>query len=255
VVSNYQLPELGSSTAPVTITAAPLRANAAIGGTLTKVYDGTTGTTGPTASVTGNVSGAVAGDNLSLNTAGVSLAYNSKDVVTANQIAVTSGNATLVIGSSSVGSQLSDYSFSAPVIAAADAAITPKTRMLWVETPTNPLMKLADIAALSKVAKAHGLLLIVDNTFATPFCQQPLGLGADVVMHSATKYLNGHSDVLAGVLVTREENQRWADLGMLRTKMGSPLNVLRRTNFVLSVLFVWLELHHLKVNYILVTLI
>ena len=126
VVSNYQLPELGSSTAPVTITAAPLRANAAIGGTLTKVYDGGTGTTGPTASVTGNVSGAVAGDSLSLNTSGVSLAYNSKDVVTANQITVTSGNATLVIGNSSVGSQLSDYSFSAPVIAAADAAITPK---------------------------------------------------------------------------------------------------------------------------------
>ena len=87
-------------------------------------------------------------------------------------------------------------------IAAVEAAITPKTRMLWVETPTNPLMKLADIAALSKVAKAHGLLLIVDNTFATPFCQQPLSLGADVVMHSATKYLNGHSDIIGGVLVT-----------------------------------------------------
>ena len=89
-------------------------------------------------------------------------------------------------------------------IAAVEAAITPKTRMLWVETPTNPLMKLADIAALSKVAKAHGLLLIVDNTFATPFCQQPLSLGADVVMHSATKYLNGHSDIIGGVLVTAD---------------------------------------------------
>lgn len=87
-------------------------------------------------------------------------------------------------------------------IAAVEAAIMPKTKMLWVETPTNPLMKLADIAALSKVAKAHGLLLIVDNTFATPFCQQPLSLGADVVMHSATKYLNGHSDIIGGVLVT-----------------------------------------------------
>ncbi len=86
-------------------------------------------------------------------------------------------------------------------IPAVEAAITPKTKMLWVETPTNPLMKIADIAALSKVAKAHGLLLIVDNTFATPFCQQPLALGADVVMHSATKYLNGHSDIIGGVLV------------------------------------------------------
>ena len=85
---------------------------------------------------------------------------------------------------------------------AVEAAIGPKTRMLWVETPTNPLMKLADIAALSRLAKAKGLLLVVDNTFATPFCQQPLSLGADVVMHSATKYLNGHSDIIGGVLVT-----------------------------------------------------
>ena len=87
---------------------------------------------------------------------------------------------------------------------AVEAAITDKTRMLWVETPTNPLMKLADIAALSKVAKAHNLLLVVDNTFATPWSQQPLGLGADIVMHSATKYLNGHSDIIGGVLVTKD---------------------------------------------------
>ncbi len=85
--------------------------------------------------------------------------------------------------------------------AVVEAAITPKTKMLWVETPTNPLMKLADIAALSKVAKAHGLLLVVDNTFATPWSQRPLSLGADIVMHSATKYLNGHSDIIGGVLV------------------------------------------------------
>jgi len=87
-------------------------------------------------------------------------------------------------------------------LAAVEAAITPRTRMLWVETPTNPLMKLADIAALSGLAKARGLLLVVDNTFATPFCQQPLALGADIVMHSATKYLNGHSDIIGGALVT-----------------------------------------------------
>ena len=80
--------------------------------------------------------------------------------------------------------------------------------MLWVETPTNPMMKLADIAALSEIAKARGLILVVDNTFATPVCQQPLGLGADIVMHSATKYLNGHSDIIGGVLVTAD-----ADLG------------------------------------------
>ncbi|MFT4954648.1 MAG: cystathionine gamma-lyase [Brevundimonas sp.] len=86
---------------------------------------------------------------------------------------------------------------------AVEAAITDKTKMLWVETPTNPLMKLADIAALSKVAKAHNLLLVVDNTFATPWSQQPLSHGADIVMHSATKYLNGHSDIIGGVLVTK----------------------------------------------------
>ena len=86
-------------------------------------------------------------------------------------------------------------------VAAVEAAITDKTRMLWVETPTNPMMKLADIAALSALAKARGLLLVVDNTFATPWSQQPISLGADVVMHSATKYLNGHSDIVGGVLV------------------------------------------------------
>lgn len=84
------------------------------------------------------------------------------------------------------------------------AAIRPGTKMLWVETPTNPLMKLADIAALSQVARAHGLLLVVDNTFATPWSQQPLNLGADIVMHSATKYLNGHSDIIGGVLVAKD---------------------------------------------------
>ena len=86
-------------------------------------------------------------------------------------------------------------------VAAVEAAITDKTRMLWVETPTNPMMKLADIAALSALAKSRGLLLVVDNTFATPWSQQPISLGADVVMHSATKYLNGHSDIVGGVLV------------------------------------------------------
>ena len=87
-------------------------------------------------------------------------------------------------------------------LAAVEAAITSKTKMLWVETPTNPMMKLADISALSAIARAHGILLVVDNTFATPFSQQPLALGADIVMHSATKYLNGHSDIIGGALVT-----------------------------------------------------
>jgi cystathionine gamma-lyase len=100
-----------------------------------------------------------------------------------------------------------------------EAAITPKTKMIWAETPTNPLMKLADIAGLSKIAKAHGLLLVVDNTFATPWSQQPLSLGADIVMHSATKYLNGHSDVIGGVLVAKDAEIA-AQLKFLQNSVG-----------------------------------
>lgn len=104
-------------------------------------------------------------------------------------------------------------------LARVEAAITPQTRMLWVETPTNPLMKLADIAALSAIARAHNLLLVVDNTFATPWSQQPLSLGADIVMHSATKYLNGHSDVIGGVLVAKD-TEIAAQLKFLQNSVG-----------------------------------
>ncbi|MEQ7156392.1 trans-sulfuration enzyme family protein [Brevundimonas aurifodinae] len=104
-------------------------------------------------------------------------------------------------------------------LSAVGAAITPQTKMIWAETPTNPLMKLADIAGLSAIAKAHGLLLVVDNTFATPWSQQPLSLGADIVMHSATKYLNGHSDVIGGVLVAREAEIA-AQLKFLQNSVG-----------------------------------
>ena len=82
--------------------------------------------------------------------------------------------------------------------------INSKTKMIWVETPTNPMMNIIDIKALSKIAKDNKLLLAVDNTFATPFLQQPLDLGADIVMHSATKYLAGHSDVVLGALVVKD---------------------------------------------------
>ncbi|MCM3630561.1 bifunctional cystathionine gamma-lyase/homocysteine desulfhydrase [Paenibacillus glycanilyticus] len=84
-------------------------------------------------------------------------------------------------------------------------AVQPNTKALLVETPTNPLLKLTDIAAVSSWAKAHSLLFIVDNTFGTPYWQTPLELGADVVVHSATKYLGGHSDVVAGLVVTADE--------------------------------------------------
>ncbi|WP_423799427.1 methionine biosynthesis PLP-dependent protein [Neobacillus sp. SAB-20_R2A] len=81
--------------------------------------------------------------------------------------------------------------------------ITPNTKAIFLETPTNPLMQEADIAAIAKIAKAHDILLIVDNTFYTPLLQQPISLGADIVIHSATKYLGGHNDVLAGLIVAK----------------------------------------------------
>ena len=86
-------------------------------------------------------------------------------------------------------------------VEAVRAAIRPNTTVVWVETPTNPLLSIADIAALSTVAHEAGALLVVDNTFASPYLQQPLSLGADVVVHSTTKYLGGHSDVVGGALV------------------------------------------------------
>ena len=87
-----------------------------------------------------------------------------------------------------------------------EAAITPDTKMVWLETPTNPLLKIVDLEAVSKVAKKHGLLVGCDNTFASPYCQRPLDFGADIVMHSATKYLAGHSDVIGGVLVANDKD-------------------------------------------------
>ncbi|MGB3143509.1 MAG: cystathionine gamma-synthase [Maribacter sp.] len=84
--------------------------------------------------------------------------------------------------------------------------INTNTKLIWVETPTNPMMNIIDIAAIAKVAKLHQVLLAVDNTFATPYLQQPLNLGADIVMHSATKYLGGHSDTVVGGLVVRDND-------------------------------------------------
>lgn len=83
--------------------------------------------------------------------------------------------------------------------------INVNTKMIWVETPTNPMLNIIDIEASAKIAKAHKLLLVVDNTFATPYLQLPLNLGADIVMHSATKYLGGHSDVVMGALIVKDK--------------------------------------------------
>ncbi len=84
--------------------------------------------------------------------------------------------------------------------------ITDRTKLIWVETPTNPMMNIIDIGAVAQIAKQHRILFAVDNTFATPYLQRPLELGADIVMHSATKYLGGHSDVVAGALVVRDKD-------------------------------------------------
>jgi cystathionine beta-lyase len=85
-------------------------------------------------------------------------------------------------------------------------ALTPNTKLIWLETPTNPTLKISDIKAIAKIAKAHSCLLCVDNTFASPALQQPLLLGADLVVHSATKYLGGHSDLIAGIVIAKEKN-------------------------------------------------
>jgi cystathionine gamma-lyase len=100
------------------------------------------------------------------------------------------------------------------------AAIRPETRMIWVETPTNPMLKIVDIAAAADIAREQGALLVVDNTFATPLLQRPLELGADIVMHSATKYLNGHSDIIGGVAVIRHDEELAERLWYLLNSTG-----------------------------------
>ena len=102
-----------------------------------------------------------------------------------------------------------------------EAAITSKTRLVWIETPTNPLLKIVDIAAIAAIAKRHGLLVVVDNTFASPVLQRPLALGADVVMHSATKYLNGHSDMVGGMLVVGDNAELGEQLAFLQNSIGA----------------------------------
>jgi cystathionine gamma-lyase len=104
------------------------------------------------------------------------------------------------------------------------AAIRPETKMLWVETPSNPLLKLADLAALAQIAREHGLIAVADNTFASPYVQRPLELGFDIVVHSTTKYLNGHSDVIGGVAVVAgdERQAEWRErLAFLQNAVGA----------------------------------
>jgi cystathionine gamma-lyase len=115
-----------------------------------------------------------------------------------------------------------EFSFVDPAAggAAVEAAMRPNTKMVWIETPTNPMLKLCDIAEVAAVCKKHGVLLGVDNTFMTPYNQRPLELGADLVCHSTTKYLNGHSDVVGGAVVTADDDLH-ARLQFLQNAAGA----------------------------------
>jgi cystathionine gamma-lyase len=101
-----------------------------------------------------------------------------------------------------------------------EAAIRPNTRMVWMESPTNPMLNLIDLTAIAQLARKRGILSVCDNTFATPFIQKPLDLGVDIVMHSATKYLNGHSDVLAGAVIVKSPKLA-EQLKFLQNGLGS----------------------------------
>ena len=102
-----------------------------------------------------------------------------------------------------------------------ERALRPETRMVWVETPSNPMLKVVDIEAAAEIAHAHGALLVVDNTFATPMLTRPLELGADIVMHSATKYLGGHSDLVGGVAVVRDDAELAERVWFLQNSAGA----------------------------------
>ena len=105
-------------------------------------------------------------------------------------------------------------------MAALQSAMRPETRMIWLETPTNPMLKIVDIAEVAKIARQHGALLVVDNTFASPMLQRPLELGADIVVHSATKFLNGHSDMVGGVAVVGDDDELAERLWYLHNSIG-----------------------------------
>jgi cystathionine beta-lyase/cystathionine gamma-synthase len=115
-----------------------------------------------------------------------------------------------------------DFTYVDPTNPAAfEAAIGFKTRMVWIETPSNPLLKLADLEAVSAIARRRGLICVADNTFATPYIQQPLTLGADIVVHSITKYINGHSDVIGGIAVVGDNPELAQRLGFLQNAVGA----------------------------------
>lgn len=104
---------------------------------------------------------------------------------------------------------------------ALEAAVTSNTKLIWIETPTNPLLRLVDLADVAKVGRSKGILTVIDNTFASPYCQRPLEMGIDIVMHSATKYLNGHSDVVNGVVAIGANESLRERLAFLQNAIGA----------------------------------
>lgn len=114
-----------------------------------------------------------------------------------------------------------DFSYVDPTdLVAFEAAIRPDTRMIWMESPSNPLLKLADLEAVGAIAKRHHLLSAIDNTFASPYCQRPLTLGFDIVVHSVTKYINGHSDMIGGIAVVGDNVELAEELKFLQNAVG-----------------------------------
>jgi len=101
------------------------------------------------------------------------------------------------------------------------AAIKPNTKMIWVETPTNPMLKLVDLKAVAEIAKEFGIIAVADNTFATPYNQRPIDFGFDIVMHSATKYINGHSDMVGGIAIVGDNEKLAEELGFLQNSAGA----------------------------------
>ena len=102
-----------------------------------------------------------------------------------------------------------------------EAAMTKQTKMIWVESPSNPMLKLVDLEAIANIAKKHNILTVADNTFATPITQRPLELGFDIVVHSATKYLNGHSDMVGGIAIVGDNNELSEQLAFLQNAIGA----------------------------------
>ena len=116
-------------------------------------------------------------------------------------------------------------SYADPAVAGSlEKALQPDTKMIWAETPSNPLLKVSDLAAIAKIGKARGILTVVDNTFASPWLQRPLELGIDLVVHSVTKYINGHSDMVGGLVVVRERKEIAEKLEFMQNAIGSILD-------------------------------